>query len=98
MNEEEQIKSWERVANLLSSEEVATFDELRADLEQEGIDVAKNVQSLRTMIRQRYQARLRETANAERASSLERLQLTVAEIAAWPLGKLRHWLGEAERG
>ena len=98
MNEKEQIESWERVANLLSSEEVATSDELRADLEREGIDVGKSVQSLRTMIRQRYQARLRETANAERAASLETLQLTVAEIAAWPLEKLRQWLGEAEGG
>ncbi len=98
MNEKEQIESWERVANLLSSEEVATSDEFRADLEREGIDVGRSVQSLRTMIRQRYQARLRETANAERAASLETLQLTVSEIAAWPLEKLRQWLGEAEGG
>jgi hypothetical protein len=98
VNEKEHIESWERVANLLSSEEVATSDELRADLEREGIDVGKSVQSLRTMIRQHYQARLRETANAERAASHETLQLTVAEIAAWPLEKLRQWLGEAEGG
>jgi hypothetical protein len=98
MNENEPIESWERVASLLSSEEVATSDELRADLEREGIDVAKSVQSLRAMIRQRYQARLRETAHAERAASLEALQVTVAEIAAWPLEKLRQWLGDAEGG
>lgn len=98
MNENEQIESWERVANFLSSEDVATSDELRADLEREGIDVARSVYSLRMMIRQRYQARLREAADIERAATFEPLQLTVAEIARWPLEKLRAWLGKAEHG
>ena len=95
---DEQFEAWERVASLLSSDEVATPDEHRADLEREGIDVAKNIEFLRAMIRQRYQAQLREAAAAERSASLETLQQTVLDVAAWPLERLRQWLGDAESG
>lgn len=98
MSDDEQFEAWERVANLLSSDQVATPDEHRADLEREGIDVEQNIESLRAMIRQRYQARLREAAAAERAASREALQQAALDVAAWPLERLRQWLGDAESG
>jgi hypothetical protein len=98
MSEDDRIVEWERVALFLSSEAVGTPEEIRADLEAEGFDVAKSVASLRAMIREEYQGRLRKSAQVGRAATLDAFRATVAEVAAWPMDKLRHWLAEAAAG
>lgn len=98
MSDDERIVQWERLAAFLSSDEVATPEEIRTDLEAEGIDVAGNVASLRALIRGEYHAHLRETAEAGRAAVVETIRTTAAEVATWPIDKLRQWLREADAG
>lgn len=95
---DDRIIGWEKVAAFLASDDISTPEEIRAELEAEGIDVRGNIESLRTMIRHEYQARLREDAEVGRAAASELFQATVTDIAAWPLEKLRQWFGEAEGG
>jgi hypothetical protein len=95
---DERIVAWERVAELLSSEEVISCDELRSDLEDSGVSVDRGIQRLRKMIRAKFQGELREVARAERAAAMEMARDIFAEIATWPIEKIREWIKRAEAG
>jgi hypothetical protein len=95
---DERIVAWERVAELLSSKEVINCDELRSDLEGSGIDVNAGIQRLQKIIRAKFQAEVREIARAERAAAMETTKDIFAEIATWPIEKVREWIKRAEAG
>lgn len=95
---DERIVAWERVAELLSSEEVVNCEELRRDLEDSGVNVNAGIQRLQKMIRAKFQAEVREVARAERAAVMETTKDVFAEIATWPIEKVREWIKKAEAG
>jgi hypothetical protein len=95
---DERIIAWERVAELLSSEEVINCEELRTDLEDSGVSVDVGIQRLQKIIRAKFQAGVREVARAERAAAIETARDIFAEIATWPVEKVREWIKRAEAG
>ena len=96
MGDREDIEAWERVAALLSQE--GTIEELRADLESQGVNVGKSIDSLRKMIRNDYQAELRKRAMTETEAMREKAGAKVAEIATWSFAAVLEWLKNAEAG
>src|SRR5437667_9919245 len=96
--EDERIVAWERVAELLSSEEVINCEERRSDLEDSGVNVMGGIQRLQKIIRAKFQAEVREIARAERTAAIETTKVIFAEIATWPIEKVRQWIKRAEAG
>jgi predicted transcriptional regulator len=96
MGDREDIEAWERVAALLSEE--GTIEELRADLESQGVDVGEGIDSLRKMVRHHHQAQLRERAISETEAMRETAGAKVAEIATWSFAAVLEWLKNAEAG
>jgi hypothetical protein len=95
---DERIVAWERVAELLSSEEVINCEELRSDLENSGVNVNAGIERLRKIIRAKFQAEVREVARAERAAAAETTKDIFAEIATWSIENVREWIKKAEAG
>jgi predicted transcriptional regulator len=96
MGDHEDIEAWERVAALLS--QAGTVEELRADLESQGVNVGEGIDSLRKMVRHLYQAELRERAISETEAMRETAGAKVAEIATWSFAAVLEWLKNAEAG
>lgn len=96
--DDERIIEWERLVAFLSSPDVADPADVRVDLEAQGVNVDHNVQLIRTMVRQQFQAQLRETAQKQRAVAVQRVQETIADVAAWPIEKVRQWISDAHAG
>jgi len=96
MGDREDIEAWERVARLLSQEGIV--EDLRADLEAQGVDVGEGIDSLRKMVRHNYQAELRKRAVTETEAMREKAGVKVAEIATWSFAAVLEWLKNAEVG
>jgi tRNA A37 N6-isopentenylltransferase MiaA len=97
-SEHEDFLAWERVAALLSSEETASAEELRADLEAQGIDVENGTQRLRKMVRQTFQQQLREQAVTEAEGLRPRTEEISSEVAAWSFVVVLEWIEKAKAG
>lgn len=98
MNNKEDTAAWERLADIVTDAESVSKAELKAELEAEGVDVNRLVEGVQRTVRHAFQEELRRRAEEERAAARNAFTTTAAEVASWPLEKLKQWLADAQRG
>lgn len=89
---------WERLTQFLSDDDGLSKEQIRAELEEEGVDVDSFLKRIQGTIRKAEQDHQRTTANAERqqveaaASDLSR------KISAFSIEQIRKIVSQAENG
>lgn len=94
----EEALAWDRLTDFICDDEELRSEDIRRELQEEGVDLAAYAKRVQETVRQGLQAQWRRMAEAERAAADARRTAVRAKILSWSLPKLREVMGKAESG
>ena len=98
MPRSEQAAAWDRLTQVLCDDTGRSVEEIRKDLEAEGVNVDAFIARVERTVRTSAQEVWREKADKERAVATERKGKHKAEILEWPMDKVRQALDDVAAG
>ena len=98
IDQKEQVGAWGRLVGFLSDTEGQSKEEVRAELEADGVDVGVFLGRVRGTVRKGIQSEWRRRADTEMAVDEEKMQEVAREVRFMPTGRLREIVAQAEAG
>lgn len=98
MKPHEELKAWDRLADLLTSEEVVSKEQLAGELAAESVDVKTGGNLLRAIVRTAVQNNLREEAERERSARQNDFDNFERIVSSWSFAKIKEWLDASAAG
>ncbi len=90
-------EDWATLEAFLLEDEGLSAEEIRQDLESQGVNVSALIERARETARKTVQAQWRQEAEKERSLRVLR-EKAIQLVFSWPLDKVREWLQQAEAG
>jgi hypothetical protein len=94
----EQSTAWDRLEHFVCDDTERSTEDIRKDLESDGVDVNAAIARIEQTVRTSAQSVWRKRAENERALAIERKTKLKAEMQVWPMDKVRQVLEEVAAG